>query len=67
MAVLGCKYKMKEGDWEKAGCMTVEALREAAERSPHLRPCFLVDWKWIETARYCPKCPHAILNDTPDK
>ena len=46
----------------------MDALKEAARRSPDLRPCPLHKgtrgtWHWIER-KWCEKCPEAIRRNT---
>jgi len=49
------KCRVRLPNPEAAGYTTKEALLEAVEKYPHLRPCPKKNWWWLEW-KYCEKC-----------
>lgn len=57
-----CHYRLPKP--ETASYATLEALKAAAVRSPHLRPCPLHrgshgTWNWIDRT-WCAECENAV-------
>lgn len=62
MSEIRCKYRLPSP--AVAGYTTLEALKEHAAASPHLRPCPMHKgskgtWDWTYR-KYCEKCPNAV-------
>lgn len=63
MTDVRCKFRLPPGNL--AGAVDVPTLKAWADKYPHLRPCKLERWGWVNKAR-CKECQYNLENQNAD-